>query len=168
MRRFFLALLMTVWFASCSDHGTSPDYSWIAEPRDRWKAYQLHDYTIGQTLMCFCPDGGTEFEISVRRDTIYSVVGLDNGIRVPSDQWGRYRTVNGLFELISSINPGGVAVMQVTYDPALGLPTSIYVDMNATAADDEYRYITRLISPHMKRETSLSVGIVGDAKPPVP
>lgn len=168
MRRISLALLMTVWFASRSDHGTSPDYSWIADPRDRWKAYQLHDYTIGQTLMCFCHDGGTEFEITVRRDTVFSVVGLDNGNKIPSDQWGRYRTVNGLFELIGSINPGAVAVMQVAYDPALGLPTSIYVDMNANVADDEYSYITRLISPHMKRETVLSAGIVGDAKPRLP
>lgn len=132
---------------SCADQGTAPDYSGIANPEKRWAAYQLHDYTIAQYRTCFCVDGGKRHLITVRHGNIAGVSDQASGRDVPRDQWGRFKTVGELFSLVNSIDPAGVASLQVTYDVKFGIPVRVFIDPSVSIADEEYGFETELVMP---------------------
>src|SRR5690606_23652442 len=140
-----LLFSMILVFASCelvsntSDFDrtrtVTEDFSSIEDPRARWEAYELTDYTIEQRLGCFCA-GPLQF-VAVVRDN--DVVALRNASPPLEDEsWvDHYRTVEELFDLIEEAQEVDPAVLEVTYHPRYGYPTRIYIDYSAQTADEE-------------------------------
>jgi hypothetical protein len=139
-------LCAVAFFGSCTDPGNVTDFSNIADPMERWNAYHVRDYTIRQRRLCFCPDGGIPFEITIRQDTIVAAANSISRDPVPSADWVRFRTVEELFQLVRTIDPESVASFQVSYDSRFGFPSRVYVDPWQDAFDEQYGYVTELVA----------------------
>ena len=73
--------------------------------------------------------------------TVASAVYVDSGKAPEHDGFGRYVTIDALFDTIQEGIDENAAEVTVTYDPALGYPTDAAVDYDARMADEEYRFI---------------------------
>jgi hypothetical protein len=104
--------------------------------RQRWASAQLHDYDFDYQLSCFCAPNATEaVHIAVRNDAVVSVVRTRDGL--PANNGIAWPRVDELFAGVERRLALGAARLDVTYDPTLGYPRSIIVDVNAMAVDDE-------------------------------
>ena len=138
-------ILSAAIFFSCSDLGSEVDHSNIPDAFSRWHAYNLQDYSLKQSLTCFCINGGVSVTVVVKNNQIINVVET-SGIPVPQNQWQFYKTVDQLFDIAKSINPDSVARFSIDFDLKYGYPKWLYVDPNSQMADEEYGYQTEFIS----------------------
>ncbi len=137
---FFTAGLIS----SCTTDPLATDFSPTTDHERRWAAFQLHDYTMIQQRICECLDGGVRYRIAVRRDRIVAVVNETTGEPVDAPRWSAFRTVTGLFATIRTADTTHIAFMRVEYDSTFGYPRHLFIDPNATIADEEYGYVTEL------------------------
>ena len=79
-------------------------------------------------------------KVTVINNQITGVTDMQKGTALQVVEWQYYKTVDQLFQLISSINKDSVAAFQVAYDPKYGYPTSLSVIPNAHIADEEFGY----------------------------
>ena len=135
--------------SSCRDTGTGvgyrtqpilEDHSNIADPGARWQAYNLTSYVIEQQSSCFCPFGGDVCRVYVRNNKVVDVVKKSDGKSILEQTPQRYKTLDELFTLASSINPDSVASLVIQYDQRFGFPNLISVDYSVQIADDEFSY----------------------------
>ena len=76
MRISALLILIFFLFVSCTSD-TITGYQVDAFYRI-WKNQNIHNYTIDQVKSCFCIDAGSSVRLTVRADTIYSVMRLSD------------------------------------------------------------------------------------------
>ena len=113
--------------------------------RARWNDAALDDYRFVFSNSCFCPeDVRGPFTITVRDGAVQEV--LFDGRVVPPDP-RRHPTVDDVFDRLEAAFDRDADAVQVTYDGALGYPTSAYVDYEAMATDEEERYELRDLAP---------------------
>jgi len=92
-----------------------------------------YDYSIDQKWICFCPaDDGTR--IFIVADSIVNAIRLNDGTRLPKEQWTRCRTISGLFAEIARWDTSRFTV-HVTYDPVYGYPTVLSVNPKPIVTD---------------------------------
>lgn len=66
---------------------------------------------------------------------------MSGGVAVPPSEWAfRYFTIDEMFDLIADARARGAHEVRVTYDPQLGYPREVFLDMNAGVADDEQHF----------------------------
>ncbi len=78
--------------------------------------------------------------MEVRQDTIRSVTVVATGSPVTHTPMDAWPTVEELFAAVERAILGGAHVLEVTYDPVLGYPESVYIDHQEMIADDEIGY----------------------------
>lgn len=137
-----LALLLLSSGCSMLGAGRGGDPA-LADARARWEARGPADYAMTQSRNCFCPpDVRGPFEVTVR-DGAVATVRLD-GAPVPSE---RALSIDALFDLIADAYAGEAAEVRVSYDPALGYPTEIWIDYERQLADEETGYTVTALAP---------------------
>ncbi len=115
------------------DNGNDTSVNWQTDP-----------YEFEQRFICFCVEPAGRFQrIRVRNDSIVSVTDLATGEALAPDRYDLFKTVPQLIELANSVDPDSVAELQLTYDDVYGYPTDIYIDYNATIADEEIGFESR-------------------------
>lgn len=122
LKAISIPLFLGIAALSCSDKGSPLP---AIDPYQRWKALDLHDYTVDQVMTCFCATGGQRMRVTVRSDTIQSVVRITDGASVPPPSSTYYFTVEALFDRIRN-NSGDSLV--VRYHNSLGYPE--FLDIN--------------------------------------
>jgi hypothetical protein len=135
----FTALLAGA--TSCSITGTSArtdEEQELARNRQRWASSNTHDYEFDFRRSCFCPPEATEqVRIVVRRDAIVSVVRTRDG-QPASTTFAVWPRVDELFADVQQLLEQQPERLDVSYDPTLGYPRSIVVDVMLMSVDDEY------------------------------
>jgi hypothetical protein len=58
------------------------------------------DYSIDQAVSSFCPHRGVQVRVFAKSDTIADAISLADDTSLSRSMWGRYRTIEGLFEQI--------------------------------------------------------------------
>jgi len=119
---------------------TSPDEAGdLAGQRRKWASHNIRDYTVQSKLGCFCiPDATEPVTLTVRGGALTAVTRVSDGAPVDRSRWtGVYFTVDEMFALIADARSRGAFQVRVSYDPALGYPTQVYLDQAAGIADDE-------------------------------
>ena len=131
---------MLGFVTSCSitaPSGRTEQSSDLARNRQRWATAQLHDYEFDYRLLCFCaPDATEAVHVVVRADVIVSVVRKRDGLPAATVYGGGPR-VDELFAAVQRAIDQHPARLDVTYDATYGYPTSIIVDVELMAVDDE-------------------------------
>jgi hypothetical protein len=96
MRSGFL-LLAVVALVSCkTDSSLSPR----PDPAQRWHSFHIHDYTIEQLRSCFCRNGGQTMRLTVKADTVFSVVRVEDGKALSADEAAPYWSIEEMFDFI--------------------------------------------------------------------
>jgi Family of unknown function (DUF6174) len=109
MKIFIFFALISFVFAGCENSVTEN------EPVD---------YSIDQRLSCFCPNSDKNVRLYIRADSIADAVDISKKIHLPKDEWGRYKTIKGLFDEISLLD-SSVFTVEVSYDPIYQFPSLI-------------------------------------------
>lgn len=117
------------------------DYSEIVDPRARWEAYGLEDYTIEQTRICECSPPYM-FTVVVMdgevAEVLYDLSEKDEA--GPSSDYetvlANAMTVDSLFDMIEHETPTAAHV-EVEYHSKYGCPTKVNIDRDERMADEE-------------------------------
>lgn len=106
----------------CREHASQPV---PLDPYERWRSYNLHNYTIDQVHTCYCVEGGQTMRITVRSDTVALVTRLSDGSKVspPTSTW--YLTVDSLFGIIR--NPKTDSLV-IAYNSSYGYPEKLDIN----------------------------------------
>jgi hypothetical protein len=120
--KYFILGCLIVLFVSCKENPSEPVQ---LAPYERWQSFRLHNYTIDQIRSCFCPGAGGTARITVRSDTIATVMKLLDSTYVtfPIPQY--YLTVDSLFSIIH--NRSGDSIV-VTYNITYGYPEKLDIN----------------------------------------
>jgi len=102
---------------------TSP--STPSDSYQRWRSYNLHDYTFDQVRTCYCAENGQTVRIMVRSDTVALVTRLSDDSTIPPPASTAYLTVDSLFGIIR--NPGADSLV-AAYDSTYGYPKKLDIN----------------------------------------
>ncbi len=154
LNKYLFLIIVSLVMLGCKDKITSPDYSSIKNPRERWKAYGFAKYTIEQQRLCFCPFRGNIVLLKIYEDNIVAAKHTDNEDDVNQNEIQIYKTVDELFDFIETLKDGNADSLIVQYDSTYGYPTNIYVDFIKNAVDDELCYNSSNLKPVLFKERS--------------
>ena len=120
MIRIAVLLLALTAFTSCTRDGVTESAAQNAY--ELWRSKNIHDYSIDQMRSCFCPDAGQLVRITVRSDTIYSVIRISDNT-VLSNPF--FFTVDSLFGIINNSKTDSLVIR---YNKDYGFPE--FLDIN--------------------------------------
>ena len=135
LTRFAVTIVLLCFFG-CIDNGSQPV---PLDPYARWRSFGLHNYTIDQTRMCFCPLGGQMMRITVRSDTVASVVNLTDSSAVSPPLSVLYLSVDSLFGIIQR---GRGDSLVTTFNATYGYPETLDINPQVHPVDGGVLYTT--------------------------
>ena len=119
-----------------------------------WQQARLGDYSYEYNVLCECSDNlGQPVKVTVADGVIESIAYAASGELVysgdPSVVEGspRYYKIDGLLEVIQKAIDTEADQITVSYDSEYGYPTSIEIDYDVNAIDDEYTLTATRFSP---------------------
>jgi len=152
MKKFLILFVFLSFFFSCSKKSSEndivtasieEDYSNIADPKERWQAYNLQDYVLNESTACNCPPSPVVRAIIIDNEVV------DVEYEISKDQYyGRTKeeietqmmhfamTVDEAFEFVETYTDA--QRIEIEYDLRFGFPSRIHVDGDTMLADDEY------------------------------
>jgi len=104
-----------------------------------WRSYNIHDYTIEQVRSCFCIDAGQKMKITVRSDSVYSLMRLSDLAIISYPDSKLYLSVDSLFGIIRNSKTDSLIV---TYDSEYGFPTTLDINPQLHPVDGGVMYKT--------------------------
>lgn len=116
----------------------------LIDPSDLWRSKNFHNYTMEQTRICFCFDGGEKMVVTVLADTVHSVVRSRDSAYIAPPSSRYYLTVDSLFGIIKYSQADSI---EVTYDANFGYPARIDIDPQLNPVDGGVTYITNSVNP---------------------
>lgn len=151
VRRLALLLLLgPLLVGACTDLGPVDERLVELEARMAiWDSLGPASYVYAVERLCFC---GVEYRgpvrIMVEDGVAVERLYVDTGAVVPPAIAGDFPTVEGLFGALRSAIEGGADHVEVTYDPALGLPIDFWIDFSEMTADEEMGMrVTEAVAP---------------------
>jgi len=136
MRIKILIVTVSCILISCEE---LTDIPFSATSYDLWRSFNLHDYTIEQVRYCFCPDAGEKVKVTVRSDSVYSVMRLSDSAIIPYPTSKLYLSIDSLFGIIQ--NSKGDSLV-VTYDSKYGYPNKLDINPQLHPVDGGVMYET--------------------------
>ena len=109
--------------------------------RALWTSSRSDDYSYVLAPMCFCPQDLLDpVIVLVENGVVASVTYVKSGKAPDHDGYGRYVTIDDLFDTIQEAIDGKASQITVTYDLEIGYPTEARIDYDARMADEEYMF----------------------------
>lgn len=124
----------------------------------KWRQKQPDHYTYTLQRSCFCtPEFRKPIAIEVEKTRLQKASYAPEGSLLPLERINDALTVDGLFEVVRSAIDSKAARIDVEYDSTYGYPTSISLDPNLSATDDEMYYtateLTTVTKPVVKKSS---------------
>jgi hypothetical protein len=129
-----LALILT----ACSS-GAKSEFD---RNQEKWQNAHVSHYRYSLFVGCFCPfTEKMPLNIEVENGDVLSIIYAD-GTPIPATDpefefFSRYGTMERLFSELEADLAGAADEVTVSYDPALGFPQTVYIDVIKEATDDE-------------------------------
>lgn len=120
----------------CEELTNTTDYS---THYIQWRSNNIHDYTIEQARYCFCPNGGLKVQVTVRADSVFSVMRLSDSMIIPYPNSERYVSIDSLFSIIENNETDSLVV---EYDSIYGYPTKLDINPQLHPVDGGVLYET--------------------------
>jgi hypothetical protein len=105
----------------------------LAEARQRWEEAALESFTYTLERRCFCIPLTMEIEVVDGEIVRTAVIEGEEGDSL-------VLSIDELFEVVADALDEHPARLSVEYDPVLGYPREIWVDLEENIADEEYGY----------------------------
>lgn len=105
--------------------------------RAKWESANIDNYQFEYQISCFCTEETTLPRLVLVEDgqVAYQTI-IEGNVALPRDD-AYTESIDSLFQLIA-LEESRAESLTVKYDPELGYPTEISVDINEQTADDEY------------------------------
>ncbi len=111
--------------------------------RQQWSSLDISEYTYRFNWNCFCvPEYTQPVFITVQQHRITQVIDVESGEPLSFEDFSRYRTIDGLFNLIQDAIEQDAHQINVVYHPSTGYPVSSWIDYNEFLADEERGFQT--------------------------
>lgn len=113
------------------------------DSRAKWDAASNNAQSLSYTAQnsCFCPPDYTRpMNITEQNGKIIDATYADTGETVPSYIRDGLLTMDERFDQLEQAYLSDADRIDVTYDPKLGYPSSVYVDQSFMIADEELSY----------------------------
>jgi len=134
----FALEIVVAALGACTD-ATAPE-SDLAVSRQRWAMSNIRSYDFTASRSCFCaPQSLRSVTVSVTNGVVTRRVFADTGEPAPASE-SEFSTVEALFDIVQGALARHAAVVDASYDPALGVPVRISIDGSFQIADDEVSY----------------------------
>ncbi|HEX2867771.1 MAG TPA: DUF6174 domain-containing protein [Ignavibacteriales bacterium] len=104
-----------------------------------WNSYEYHNYTIDQIRQCYCPNGGEKMRVTVRDDTVMSVIRQSDNKELSYSEARWYLTVGSLFRKLQ--NPGQDSVT-FSFNAVFGYPETVDINPQLHPQDGGAAYYT--------------------------
>ncbi|WP_346384311.1 DUF6174 domain-containing protein [Nocardioides sp.] len=147
-----VATVACLALAACgndSDPGTATDPGGssstsptpTAEPTvGSYPAFEPTDYSYSLSVSCFCADAGVPIRVTVEHGDVTAAVYAEGGRGVKQgDPVEKYRWLS-INDVIDAANDTGAASVDVTWPDGQDYPSSVYVDQDKNAMDEEVGY----------------------------
>jgi hypothetical protein len=134
MKKIYLIFLVLLFYTFCKKEQISEPVK--QTPYELWRLKDFHNYSINQIRSCFCPDAGQLVRITVRSDTIFSVVKLSDTTIVTSPI---YFTVDSLFGIIKNSKTDSLVIR---YNTIYGFPEFLDINPQWHPVDGGFLYDT--------------------------
>lgn len=153
LTHFFLSAFMILpLLAAVSCTSSAPQE--LTNNEKLWKDQGLRNYDFTLQRDCFCPeDWRGPVNIQVRNGAAVSVTYVSNGAAVTEGKFDKADTVDKLFTILKNAYDGKgdfeqkAETINLTYHAQMGYPTTFYIDVSQTIADEEQGYtVTNLIA----------------------
>jgi Family of unknown function (DUF6174) len=123
-------------FVSPGDPG---DAEAIAAAQGTWNQHRPSAYSYDWERSCFCdPNEIRPMHISVTGDHITSAAFSDDHVAIPDAAAVGALTIDGVFAALRERLDEGGNAFTLTFDPALGFPTSVYANTITGPTDGEF------------------------------
>jgi hypothetical protein len=134
LKRSTLILTLIV-LAACSAAATSP----LAANRQKWESLHISHYRFILSISCFCGfNNRMPLTIEVKDGQLVSMLDRQGQpVTEFLDIFGKYSTIEKLFNVLDSALNGGADKVTVDYDAQYGYPQAIVIDYVENAMDDE-------------------------------
>ena len=135
--------------AACESPLSPAELRALAQAEAQWTARSFQDYVIEVRQACFCPPEVTQWaRVEVIAGAVNRVVLLDSGAEVPSDQRGRFPTVEQIFNYIRSARDDDwLKDVVVEFDREFGFPTYVSFVPKPAILDAGGAYYVRHAGP---------------------
>jgi major membrane immunogen (membrane-anchored lipoprotein) len=151
-RFLFPALILLILMAAVSCTSSIPQELTTSEKL--WKDQGLRNYDFTLERQCFCPeDWRGPVNIQVRNGATVSVTYVSSGAAVTEGKFDNADTIDKLFTMLKNAYAGKgdfeqkADTINVTYNAQMGYPTTFFIDVSQTIADEEQGYtVTNLVA----------------------
>ena len=146
------ALILLILVAAVSCTSSVPQEMITSEKL--WKDQGLRNYDFTLERQAFAPeDWRGPVNIQVRNGTAVSVTYVSSGVAVTEGKFDNADTIDKLFTMLKNAYTGEgdfeqkADTINVTYNAQMGYPTTFFIDVSQTIADEEHGYtITNFVA----------------------
>ena len=122
---------------------TAPGETDLALARRRWALSNVQSYDYTASRSCFCaPASLRPITVTVSNGVVTRQVYADTGEPVPA-AIPDFSTIDAFFDLVDAAYARHADRVDATFDPASGVPISIWIDTSFQTADEEFGYSVR-------------------------
>jgi hypothetical protein len=143
---------------SACDEGGDERLDQLEAARVRWTASAPADYAFDYRRTCFCPFTN-EVRVEVASSIVVRVTEVETSVVLPEDQLAGFPTIEGLFVELHQLILGEPHLLEVEYDPLLGFPARVQVDIEEYAVDEEFGYTVANFAPVLVRRPMPAPGV---------
>ena len=145
MNRFQIIPLILIFlnFSCVKNTEILPEDDLSVEEK-KWRSQNLEDYEFTLQISCFCVLEYTyPKRVVVKNNEVFQV----NETPIEEINDPSIRTIDGYFSFIRETRKEKPDEEEITFDPEMGYPTTIFFDISYMIADEEIRYsISNLIA----------------------
>lgn len=151
MRRFLMVVVLGA-LAGCSEPAVKGAKLDFARAVRQWESHRPVRYHYEVQVSCFCPyvELGP-VRVAVLNDSVMSAVYVLNGEPADAELFGRYLTVDRLFETVWNALETADSVV-AEYEPVYGVPVEVSIDRWLDAVDDELGFRVTAFVAHPPEE----------------
>lgn len=137
-----LIILAVLLFSSCEKDGRT-ELEKLKVNRSKWNSKNIQNYTMDESISCFCAVTGVH-HVAVSSDKTILAVKNGKAVEQPEEY---FLTVNQLFDYIESSLARNPDRAEIKYDVVYGFPSSVYFDFSERMADEEMGYAIENFKP---------------------
>ena len=142
---------------ACSDFPTRPTADFAAAWQ-RWQRSQPADYRYDVQVLCFCgPERTRTVHAVVSGGQTVSFFYADSGNAADTVLFSDVRTMDRLFATLQAALDRHPYRFVAAFDPNLGYPVSVDIDVDAQIVDEEVSYRISNFSPLLRAVGSETV-----------
>ena len=110
----------------------------LDQNRKKWMSKVVSNYQFNFRWECYCsPEYVGPVNISVRENRIDGAVFVENEVPVAVEGLERYRTIEGLFDLLQEGIDENAHTISAHYHSELGYPVKVSIDYEEDSVDEE-------------------------------